>query len=82
MARPGAFERWMRRRGRVGGQNKVPRVDNSGLLTRDLIQFLGQADLAGAGVSPVASTPSEVSTSGTGVDRRCRFLRVPSWLVL
>jgi hypothetical protein len=55
VARPGAFEGWMRRRGKLGGQNKVPRVDNTGALTRDLVQFLRQTDQAGAEV-PVGVT--------------------------
>jgi hypothetical protein len=40
IARPGAFESWMRSRGKLGGQNKVPRMDNSGQLTGELVQFL------------------------------------------
>lgn len=28
-ARPGLFEEWMRQRGKLGGQNKVPRLSNS-----------------------------------------------------
>jgi GH3 auxin-responsive promoter len=39
-ARSGSFDSWMRRRGKLGGQNKVPRMDNSGVLTRDLVAFL------------------------------------------
>ena len=42
-ARAGSFESWMRRRGRLGGQNKVPRMDASGLLTRDLVAFLRES---------------------------------------
>jgi hypothetical protein len=52
LARPGAFDAWMRRRGKLGGQNKVPRVDNSGILTRDLIRFLGDLNLVGMAVPP------------------------------
>jgi hypothetical protein len=40
VAVPGSFESWMRYRGKLGGQNKVPRMDNSGALTRDLVGFL------------------------------------------
>jgi hypothetical protein len=58
VARPGAFEGWMRRRGKLGGQNKVPRVDNTGALTRDLLQFLQETDQAGAAVPPGALTSS------------------------
>jgi hypothetical protein len=39
-AHAGSFEAWMRRRGKLGGQNKVPRMDSSGRLTRDLVEFL------------------------------------------
>jgi hypothetical protein len=35
--RRGAFEEWMKARGKYGGQNKVPRMDNSGDLTRDML---------------------------------------------
>jgi GH3 auxin-responsive promoter len=48
LARPGAFEGWMRRRGRLGGQNKVPRVDNTGALTQELLEFLRGTGQAGA----------------------------------
>ena len=36
----GGFEAWMRSRGKLGGQNKVPRMDATGSLTRDLVGFL------------------------------------------
>jgi hypothetical protein len=35
----GGFTEWMRSRGRLGGQNKVPRLDNSGEITRQLALF-------------------------------------------
>ena len=44
LARPGSFEAWMRSRGKLGGQNKVPRMDGSGTLTRDLASFLRNSD--------------------------------------
>jgi len=44
VARPGSFESWMRSRGKLGGQNKVPRMDSSGSLTRELVLFLRRAD--------------------------------------
>jgi len=44
VARPGSFESWMRSRGKLGGQNKVPRMDNSGDLTRNLVEFLRSSD--------------------------------------
>jgi hypothetical protein len=40
VARPGRFESWMRSRGKLGGQNKVPRMDSSGSLTRELVAYL------------------------------------------
>lgn len=46
VARPGGFADWMRSRGRLGGQNKVPRMDNSGVLTRELAEYLVQQGLA------------------------------------
>jgi hypothetical protein len=44
VARRGSFEAWMRRRGKLGGQNKVPRMDGSGTLTRELVDFLREHD--------------------------------------
>ncbi len=35
----GGFADWMRSRGRLGGQNKVPRMDNSGQITDQLARF-------------------------------------------
>lgn len=32
----GGFAEWMKSRGKFGGQNKVPRMDNSGDMTRDM----------------------------------------------
>ena len=40
VARSGAFDDWMRSRGKLGGQHKVPRVDSSGHLTEELLAFL------------------------------------------
>jgi hypothetical protein len=36
----GAFDAWMRSRGQLGGQHKVPRMDSSGKLTEELLAFL------------------------------------------
>jgi hypothetical protein len=52
IARPGAFDDWMRRRGKLGGPNKVPRMDGSGKLTADLAGFLRQAGLLAAEIGP------------------------------
>jgi hypothetical protein len=40
VANPGAFDDWMRSRGKLGGQHKVPRMDSSGKLTGELRKFL------------------------------------------
>ncbi|WP_165228479.1 GH3 family domain-containing protein [Aquisphaera insulae] len=45
VARPGSFESWMRDRGKLGGQNKVPRMDATGKLTADLVEYLHGRDL-------------------------------------
>lgn len=37
--RRGGFAKWMRARGRLGGQNKVPRLDNSGHIADELSRF-------------------------------------------
>jgi hypothetical protein len=39
--RPGGFAEWMKSRGKFGGQNKVPRMDNSGQITKQLAEWLG-----------------------------------------
>ena len=38
--REGAFNRWMESRGKEGGQNKVPRMDNNGTMTLALRDWL------------------------------------------
>ena len=38
--RHGGFADWMRSRGKFGGQNKVPRMDNSGAITRQLEKWM------------------------------------------
>ncbi|MGP0065473.1 MAG: GH3 auxin-responsive promoter family protein [Isosphaeraceae bacterium] len=60
VARPGVFEGWMRRRGKLGGQNKVPRVDNSGTLTRDLLEYLDETHQSGVSV-PAGNMSVEVA---------------------
>ena len=50
--RRGGFADWMRSRGQLGGQHKVPRMDNSGTLTAELSRYFQ----AGAGNEPSAST--------------------------
>jgi hypothetical protein len=36
VVKPGGFRAWMKARGKDGGQNKVPRMDNSGNMTKDM----------------------------------------------
>jgi len=36
----GTFEKWMASRGKQGGQNKVPRMDNSGTMTAGIMRWL------------------------------------------
>jgi hypothetical protein len=43
LVRPGTFAAWMRARGRLGGQNKVPRVISDPALLADLRRFAGEA---------------------------------------
>jgi hypothetical protein len=48
VSRSGGFEGWMRRRGKLGGQHKVPRMDSAGALTRELVELLReQGQVAG-----------------------------------
>jgi hypothetical protein len=37
---PGGFAEWMKARGKGGGQHKVPRMDNAGQVTRELLDWL------------------------------------------
>jgi hypothetical protein len=41
LVRCGGFADWLRSQGKLGGQHKVPRMDNSGRLTQELRQWLG-----------------------------------------
>jgi hypothetical protein len=45
VARPGGFEVWMRSKGKLGGQHKVPRMDNSGTLTAEILALLRENGL-------------------------------------
>src|SRR5581483_4941163 len=42
VVRPGGFAAWMEARGKLGGQNKVPRMDNSGQLTGDMAPWFAE----------------------------------------
>jgi hypothetical protein len=52
VAAPGGFEAWMRLRGKLGGQHKVPRMDSTGTLTRELIAFLRESGRVRIEVDP------------------------------
>jgi hypothetical protein len=39
---PGGFADWMRSKGKLGGQHKVPRMDNSGAVTAELTRFFSR----------------------------------------
>ena len=39
----GGFAEWMKSRGKYGGQNKVPRMDNSGQITEEMSRFFAGA---------------------------------------
>ncbi len=39
---PGAFADWMRAHGKLGGQHKLPRMDNSGELTRQMAGWIAE----------------------------------------
>jgi hypothetical protein len=40
--KPGGFAEWMTARGKPGGQNKVPRMDNSGTMTKDMATWFAE----------------------------------------
>jgi hypothetical protein len=58
VARPGAFEGWMRARGKLGGQHKVPRMDGAGTLTSELVAFLRETDQVACDVPAGAPAPA------------------------
>ncbi|MCS6978460.1 MAG: GH3 auxin-responsive promoter family protein [Gemmatales bacterium] len=43
--KPGGFAAWLRSRGQLGGQHKVPRMDNSGHLTSEIEAWLARSGL-------------------------------------
>ena len=54
VSRAGGFDAWMRSRGKLGGQHKVPRMDSEGTLTQQLANFL-----RGQGMTEVEMAPGE-----------------------
>ncbi len=59
---PGSFAAWMRRRGKLGGQNKVPRVINDPALLQDLVSFVKLG--ASPQTPPEDSRPLHTSIEG------------------
>jgi hypothetical protein len=56
VVRPGGFDDWMRSRGKLGGQNKVPRMDPSGVLTRQLWDYLRTTNQIACEIIPELSS--------------------------
>src|SRR5262249_52230940 len=54
VARPGGFDAWMRSRGQLGGQHKVPRIDSTGALTTGLCTYLEDHSLVDRVIAPGA----------------------------
>jgi hypothetical protein len=48
----GAFDDWLRARGKLGGQHKFPRMDSTGALTAELAAFLRNAGRVGRELPP------------------------------
>jgi GH3 auxin-responsive promoter len=65
----GSFDAWMRRRGKLGGQNKVPRMDSSGSLTGDLVDFLRATGSGGDEVQALARVRSDGGAGEIGSKR-------------
>ncbi len=59
VVRPGGFDCWMRSKGKLGGQHKVPRMDNTGTLTAEMAGMLHEAGQVAreilAGPAPVGA---------------------------
>ena len=55
-ARPGGFEAWMRSRGKLGGQHKVPRMDNAGTLTAEIVGLLRERSMVARELAEGSST--------------------------
>jgi hypothetical protein len=53
--RRGGFAEWMRSRGKLGGQHKVPRMDNSGQLTAELSAWFGGNSPRGCATRPAGT---------------------------
>lgn len=45
-AQPGTFYEWMKRRGKLGGQNKVPRLSNTREYLDDILKLLNSSEMS------------------------------------
>ena len=52
VTQPGGFDAWMRHCGKLGGQHKVPRMDNAGTLTHQLVAFLRESGQIACELAP------------------------------
>ena len=55
--RPGGFSDWMRSKGKLGGQHKVPRMDGTGQITEELAEFFRGS--GAVSIELVAGKPTE-----------------------
>jgi GH3 auxin-responsive promoter len=58
VARRGGFDDWMRARGMLGGQHKVPRIDSTGKITAALLALLGEGKSTSHAFAPCTGAPS------------------------
>ena len=70
VARPGGFDDWMRSRGKLGGQHKVPRMDNTGALTRSSSIFSANRSRSSREIAPVCCVTASLAL----------LLSILSWL--
>lgn len=66
---PGMFKAWMKSRGKLGGQNKVPRIINDPALFQALAEFL-HLPRRTACSSAAGSSPMAADRSSMRIDRR------------
>ena len=52
VARAGGIDAWMRAKGKLGGQHKVPRMDNTGGLTAEIVGLLRDQGLVDREIGP------------------------------
>ena len=42
---PGTFQKWMGRKGKLGGQNKVPRLSNDRSIVEEILLLINEVDV-------------------------------------